>query len=405
MFHNCAKAFEDIEIGDEAEFDVTIDINMHEGFSKLIGDYSPIHMDEAFALSTQFNKNIGYGFLLEGLLSRLYGEYLPGGSSICIKQESKFIKPYFVGDNIKVKAKVINKIYSTKFVEIQTSMYRDGEQCIYRGKGLVQVLYSYEMFKPLYETDEGYLYYSDFKKKLKSLGIEKGDTIFVHSDIATFGRLATKDRAYLLKSLTDVLKESVGKKGSLIMPTFTYSFCNGEIFDLEKSRSTVGVLTEYFRNQPGVKRSVQPIFSCAVCGDKAEELSCVSKDSFGEDSIFDKLRKHKGKLVFFGADFHSCTYIHYLEQSFNVPYRYIKKFKGKIKNGDNEYEDEYSFYVRDLEKNVILDTARLEEYLLEKGFMNKVSIGHGSVLLVDADTLYQEGHKLLESDINYFLRK
>lgn len=31
------------------------------------------------------------------------------------------------------------------------------------------------------------------------------------------------------------------------MPTFTYSFCKNEIYDKLNSKSTVGVLTEYFR--------------------------------------------------------------------------------------------------------------------------------------------------------------
>lgn len=405
LFRNCAKAFEDIEIGDEAEFTVTIDSNMHEGFSRLVGDYSPVHKDEAFAANTQFNKTIGYGFLLESLLSRLYGEYLPGGSSICIKQESKFIKQYYVGDTILVKAKVTKKIYSTKFVEIQTQMYRDKNECIFKGTGLVQVLYDEKMLKPLFQTENGCIYFNDFVKKLKDIGICKGDTIFVHSDIAVFGKLAVKNREFLLKTLVDVLKECVGEEGTIIMPTFTYSFCRGEAFDVENSKSTVGILTEYFRKLQETVRTLQPIFSCAVSGKKQSYYMDISKDSFGKGSVFEKLHKDNGKILFFGADFHSCTYIHYVEQSFNVPYRYIKKFNGTIKNPKEQYEDEVSFYVRDLNINPILEVSEFQKYLLENGFMNKTNIGYGTVLLVGADGLYEQGRKLLKEDINYFLKK
>lgn len=405
MFRNCAKAFEDIEAGDEAEFTISIDDNMHNGFARLIGDYSPIHQDEAFAENTRFSKKIGYGFLLESLLSRMYGEYLPGGSSICIKQESKFIKPYYIGDNIKVKAKVTKKIYSTKFVEIQTEMFRNETECIYKGSGLVQVLYDEKMLKPLFETETGYLYFNDFVKKLKASGLENGDTVFVHSDIAVFGKLAEKNREVLLQSLVDAIKECTGKSGTIIMPVFTYSFCRSEVFDVENSKSTVGILTEYFRKLPEVKRTVQPIFSCAVYGEKQDYYMDIGKDSFGKGSLFEKLHKDNGKILFFGADFHACTYIHYVEQSFGVPYRYMKTFNGIIKNAEQKYEDEVSFYVRDLDINPILDVSRFQKYLLENQFMEMTNIGYGTVLLVKASDLYDQGMKLLKDDIKYFVKK
>lgn len=405
MFRNCAKAFEDIEIGDVEEFTVTVDAAMQEGFSKLVGDYSPIHMDKEFALNTQFDKNIGYGFLLESFLSRFYGEYLPGGSSICIKQESKFIKPYYVGDIIKVKGRVSKKIYSTKFVEIQTDMYRNETECIFKGSGLVQVLFDEKMLKPLFKTEDKNLYFIDFVKKLRELSIMDGDTVFVHSDIAVFGKLAVRDRKFLLDTLVDVLKECVGKNGTIIMPTFTYSFCKGEVFDVNNSKSTVGILTEHFRNLPEVKRTEQPIFSCAVYGKKQEYYLDVSKDSFGRGSIFEKLHKDNGKILFLGADFHACTYIHYIEQDFKVPYRYIKVFNGITRNSKEEFKDEVSFYARDLDINPILDVSRFKKYLLENKFMSKDTIGYGNTLLVKAADLYDQGKKLLEEDIKYFLKK
>ena len=138
---NKARAFSEIKIGDKAEFEVIIDNNMHDTFSKISGDYSPIHCDDAFSEKTKFGKKIGYAFLLTSFLSRLYGEYLPGGSSVCIKQSASFIRPFFIGDKIKVVGEVVNKIGSTKFIEIKSEMYRENKECIFRGNGTVQILY------------------------------------------------------------------------------------------------------------------------------------------------------------------------------------------------------------------------------------------------------------------------
>jgi|SRR3989338_255176 len=138
---NKARAFSEIKIGDKAEFEVTVDNNMHDNFSRISRDYSPIHCDDAFSEKTKFGKKIGYAFLLTSFLSRLYGEYLPGGSSVCIKQSASFIRPFFIGDKIKVVGEVVNKIESTKFIEIKSEMHRNNKECIFRGNGTVQILY------------------------------------------------------------------------------------------------------------------------------------------------------------------------------------------------------------------------------------------------------------------------
>tara|TARA_B100000315_G_C14329376_1_gene474554 strand:+ start:225 stop:653 length:429 start_codon:yes stop_codon:yes gene_type:complete len=138
---NKAKSFSEIKAGDKEEFEVTVDESIHDAFSKISGDYSPIHCDEEFSSKTKFGKKIGYAFFLTSLLSRFYGEYLPGGSSVCIKQDANFMKPFFIGDKIKIVGEVVSKIESTKFVEIKTEIYKDNKEVIFRGNGIVQILY------------------------------------------------------------------------------------------------------------------------------------------------------------------------------------------------------------------------------------------------------------------------
>lgn len=139
--HKQAKSFSDIKIGDKAQFEIEISEESHASFAKLFCDFSPIHCDDEFCSKTKFKMKIGYGFMLTGFLSRLYGEYLPGGSSICIKQDAKFIRPFFIGDKIKIVGKVVNKTESTKLIEINTEMHRNGKELVFRGTGIVQALF------------------------------------------------------------------------------------------------------------------------------------------------------------------------------------------------------------------------------------------------------------------------
>lgn len=240
----------------------------------------------------------------------------------------------------------------------------------------------------------------DLSYALREAGISKNDTILVHSDLTAFGKLALFDRERFMQTFVDILEASTG---TLIMPTFTYSFCNGEVYDVQNSPSTVGALTEYFRTQPGVLRTLHPIFSFALKGDPSFQK--VTMDSFGSGSLFDHLRLVKGKLVFLGTSLQACTFIHHVEQMHGIPYRYMKTFPGTIKNGSQTFQTEATFFVRYLDRNVILDLSRFSDHLLEKNLMKKISLGTGSLFVVDADLLYAEGCRLLDQNIYYFLKE
>ncbi len=250
------------------------------------------------------------------------------------------------------------------------------------------------------------IYYNDIFEALCYANIEKGDIIFVHSDVSVFGKLGNiRDRDKFLGMILNAFKEAVGPEGTIIMPTFTYSFTKGETYCPETTPSTVGVLTEFFRKQNGVARTIHPIFSAAVWGkEKAYFTEGLSKDSFDDDSIFGKLRKKEGKLVFFGVDFHAMTFLHHIEQKHGVPYRYMKSFTGRIKVGDKEYEDTYTYYVRYLDKNVITDASRFERYMLGRGVLKEVKLGYSAVKVARSNDIFDIGYELLNKDIFFFLK-
>ena len=121
---------------------------------------------------------------------------------------------------------------------------------------------------------------------------------------------------------------------TLCVPTFTFSFCNGEDYDTTRSKSRMGMLNEFIRRQPEAVRSVDPLMSVAVVGpdrDLAENLG--QSDSVGKEirpSI--KLSRRTGvKFLFLGVRLGDCfTYMHYLEWIAGVSYRYDREFTGKI---------------------------------------------------------------------------
>jgi aminoglycoside 3-N-acetyltransferase len=238
----------------------------------------------------------------------------------------------------------------------------------------------------------------DFVRGLRAAGVKAGDTIFVHSEITAFGRLALFDRNKVFASLVGTLFEAIGERGTLLMPAFTYSFCNNEVFDRQRSPSKVGVLTEFFRTLPEAARTLQPIFSVCVAGHEKSAFADVSSDCFDESSIFGLLDRYNAKLLFFGAPIEACTFVHYIEQTHGVDYRYFKTFKGIVVDNGVEFESACRYYVRDLARDPQLDLATLKQLALRSGAAKESEVGHGKLLVIHAKELLSIGLELLSSN-------
>ncbi len=256
--------------------------------------------------------------------------------------------------------------------------------------------------KPLYKVNGKQIYYSNFLNALRKSGIRKGDTIFVHTSVSSFGKPYIFDDDSLLQTLVEALKESVGPQGTIIMPAFSYSFWKKKPYDIKNTKSEVGVLTEYFRKRPDVSRTSHPNHSAAIWGKHKDYLLQIGKDTFNKDSIFGKLHHLRGKIVFFGAPFSSCTYIHYIEQMHKIPYRYMREYRGIIINKGKEYEDEITVSYKYITFFTLL--FELEKHLLEKGLLKEVKLGKGKILAIETDAFFKEGMNLLDKDVYFFLR-
>ncbi|EOI2760049.1 TPA: AAC(3) family N-acetyltransferase, partial [Campylobacter jejuni] len=190
------------------------------------------------------------------------------------------------------------------------------------------------------------------------LGIKRGDILCVHTELFNFG-VPLLSRNEFLQTILNCFFEVIGKEGTLIMPTFTYSFCKNEVYDKLNSKCTVGTLNEFFRKQQGVKRTNDPIFSFAIKGAKEELFLKNTTSCFGENSVYDTLVKENGKIILLGTKIAGYTFTHFIEEKIKVPYRYFKEFKGKIIL-ENKMPKEIviNYYVRDLEENSNLDVYK-----------------------------------------------
>ena len=85
--------------------------------------------------------------------------------------------------------------------------------------------------------------------EINKIGIRPGDCVLVHSDTDGLAQLDPEiaENPFLgFDVLKRALLDVVGPDGTIIVPTFTYSFCDGKYFDPQKRSSEVGLFSNFF---------------------------------------------------------------------------------------------------------------------------------------------------------------
>ena len=131
-------SFNEIKIGLEHHFEITINEKLEEDFAKISGDFNPLHMDEQYAKETKFGKRVCHGMLLGSFFSRLIGMYLPGKKALYFSQNLNFVEPCFINDIVIVNGKIIDKSEATKIIKIETTIKNTTGKVLV--EGIAQVL-------------------------------------------------------------------------------------------------------------------------------------------------------------------------------------------------------------------------------------------------------------------------
>jgi aminoglycoside 3-N-acetyltransferase len=239
----------------------------------------------------------------------------------------------------------------------------------------------------------------DIKCAFAACGVSRGDVLMLHADALVLAQLPPMAAEARYAVLFDALNDLLEPEGTLVLPTFTYSFTRGEVFEPARSPSTVGALSEYFRTLPGVVRSGDPIFSLAARGRLAEAIAQADPaDCFGPASAFALLAAQGAWLACLGCSLDRITFTHFVEQTEKVDYRYFKDFSGPVVEGETSRMATVRYFVRDPDRPTTLNLRRLEARLIESGRLHKAPIGRVGLSLVRAHAFHQTARELLAED-------
>lgn len=244
----------------------------------------------------------------------------------------------------------------------------------------------------------------DFKKSFASIISDNDEVIYITSAIWSFGKCFDIPVREIPTMLIDAVMDVVTSDRTLIFPVYNWDFCSDGIFDLKKTRSKVGALSETFRLWPGVQRTRNPLYSHCVIGPKSKELLDLHISSvWGDGSEFEWFEKNNIRMVRIGIEWNQLAFVHRIEEKGQVPYRYYKAFSGEMIDGDNKTPVDCQMYVRYLEVEVENSFSPLFDKLDELCLIEKSPVECFRMESIFAADMIKVGMGLLQNDIYAFV--
>jgi aminoglycoside 3-N-acetyltransferase len=247
------------------------------------------------------------------------------------------------------------------------------------------------------------------KNVLLELGVNQGDTLLVHSSFNNFSGFQG-----IPQNIISCFIEILGKNGNLLMVSMPYMSSSydylqkGEIFNVSRTPSKMGLISEIFRRKRGVLRSLHPTHPVLAFGKDAAWIvdgheKCVYP--CGKNTPFDKFRSLKGKILCFDVPFNTFTFIHYIEDLIKsqLPFQLYSKEPMSAKVLD------YNQNLITINTYVFSDVAVrsrnpdiLEKHLLKKKMLKKTKIGKTTLMLVTAEDAIRCAYEMLDKNIYFY---
>lgn len=213
--------------------------------------------------------------------------------------------------------------------------------------------------------------------------------MFGHHNIGFFGIPEEgKEPERIVDLILEAFFDVIGEEGTLVLPTFTYSFPKGKVYDPDHSPGIGGAFTEMVRKKPEVYRSLDPSVSVAAIGADARGITeNMPENSYAADGVFGRLLDREAKICNMNRDI-GTTIVHYAERDAKVPYRFDKTFHGTIRVDGEERETKNTIWVRYLHEQTKPVFEPMDELAEARELCSKVAIGRGFVKVMTARDQY-----------------
>jgi aminoglycoside 3-N-acetyltransferase len=233
---------------------------------------------------------------------------------------------------------------------------------------------------------------------LRSLNAQQDRPLLVHSSLSACGYM-TQGPATVISALRSWTSDTI-----LALPTHTWSYPDASgvapIYDYKVTPSLIGTITNYYREQEGVIRSLHPSHSVACSGPDPQQFiegheTCETP--CGQGTPYMRLVEQDGSVLMFGATMDSYTLFHTAEDAAKVPYLYLPNqllLRSRDRNGEVK---EIPTWRQDM--GVTRRFGVMDTWLEEQGLLVRRKLGMGELLYVPhAAALHERIVKELHSD-------
>jgi aminoglycoside 3-N-acetyltransferase len=243
----------------------------------------------------------------------------------------------------------------------------------------------------------------DLISMLKSLGIKKGSCLFIHSGWSQFYNFQGNP-----KELIEAILDEIGPEGTLAMPAFPFKQDPSVVFDVKKTPSGAGYLTEILRRFPNVKRSINLMHSVCAIGSQSDFLTKDHHHSitpWDKNSPYYRLKEIDALILGLGVGKHlsTATCLHCVESLLKDKLPFFSNiFKSEITYQYRDYDNNinsHKMYVRISSK---LDTKKISKYM-DKKIFNETKISNLDIFSIPARYLIDRTLELAKQGITMYV--
>ena len=252
---------------------------------------------------------------------------------------------------------------------------------------------------------------TQLEAKLRALGIEEGDSLMMQSSFSNLNGFSG-DAVDVL----DCVQKVLGPDGNLFMVSMPYGGSAREylnerrLFNVRRTPSQMGLLSELFRRRKGVLRSANPLHPILAFGPRAEWLVAGHEDlqhSCGENSPFERMLELDTKALLFDVDLDVLTFMHYLEHMFRdtapVDVYTPEPIAASIIDRNGVQKD-ISVYAFASDAMKLRNFGVVYDEVLRRGLVRAARIGNTNLQVVRLRDVMEAGQALVAQGIHIFAR-
>ena len=241
--------------------------------------------------------------------------------------------------------------------------------------------------------------------------LTSGDTVYVHSSVDQL------NLEFPFYRVLPLIQNVIGPQGTVLFPTYpnrspisSYEYLlSGKVFDVRRTPSYTGLLTEFARRQRHAVRSLHPTKSVCAIGRYAKDLTATHQHSpypYDRCSPYFKLVEHRAKIVGIGVWTTYLSFVYCVDDALKkdgpVDTYFSELFAAQCINYEGEVEI-VETYAHNMSR-VIHDIPQFMKQHIPKEICHDIAINGMKFFRADARQLFELMLSLAKEGITVYPR-